>query len=364
MSVFDVNAHIHTPYSFSCFESVSQALDMAVSEGVKVVGINDFYTMDGYKEWKEGCAARSLFPLLGMEMISLHSDFQSNGVRVNDPGNPGRTYISGKGLAYPCILGGRQAQELAAVKKESNLQVESMCARLNAHLTACNAGFQVDFDWVAMNLTSGQTRERHLAKALRILASQNVDSEKLPEFYKNIFGGSEPKSSLSDNAALENEIRSKLLKAGGAAFVPETPSAFLPLENVKDIILAAGGIPTYPFLADDAKGNFTDFEGDLQKAADTLKSWGFNSVEFITTRNTTAVLESYSSYLEDEGFIVSFGSEHNSPSLEPLKLRTRDAAGLSEKLRKVNWRGACAIAAHQAGLDSIDAGEELIMKTI
>lgn len=64
---------------------------------------------------------------------------------------------------------------------------------------------------------------------------------------------------------MENEIRSKLLKAGGAAFVPEDPKAFLPMETVCQIIKAAGGIPTYPFLADDAKGNFTDFEGDLQK---------------------------------------------------------------------------------------------------
>ena len=131
--------------------------------------------------------------------------------------------------------------------------------------------------------------------------------------------------------------------------MPEDPKAFLPMETVQHIIEAAGGIPTYPFLADDAKGNFTDFEGDLQKAADTLKKRGFRSVEFITTRNTTAVLESYAGYLEDEGFIVTFGSEHNTPAMEPIKLRTRDAAGLSEKLRAINYRGACAILEHQAG---------------
>ena len=61
---------------------------------------------------------------------------------------------------------------------------------------------------------------------------------------------------------------------------------------------------------------------------------------------------------------VTFGSEHNTPALEPIRLRTRDAEGLSEKLRAINWRGACAVAAHQAGLDSPAAGEELILKTI
>jgi len=164
--------------------------------------------------------------------------------------------------------------------------------------------------------------------------------------YEKIFG-QPAKSDVNDIAAIENEIRSRLLKAGGAAFVPEDPKAFLPMETVQHIIEAAGGIPTYPFLADDAKGNFTDFEGDLQKAADTLKKRGFRSVEFITTRNTTAVLEQYAGYLEDEGFIVTFGSEHNTPAMEPIKLRTRDAAELSDKLKAINYRGACAIIEHQ-----------------
>jgi len=76
------------------------------------------------------------------------------------------------------------------------------------------------------------------------------------------------------------------------------------------------------------------------------------------------VLEQYAGYLEDEGFVVTFGSEHNTPAMEPIRLRTRDAEGLSEKLRAINYRGACAVAAHQAGLDSIDAGDELIQKTV
>ncbi|MBR4779457.1 MAG: hypothetical protein IK011_06185, partial [Bacteroidaceae bacterium] len=155
-----------------------------------------------------------------------------------------------------------------------------------------------------------------------------------------------------------------LLKAGGAAFVPEEPAAFLPVETVFSIIRAAGGIPTYPFLADDAKGCFTDFEGDLMQAADTLRKRGIPSVEFITTRNSTPVLEQYATYLEDEGFIVTFGSEHNTPAMEPIRLRTRDAESLSEKLRAVNWRGACRIAAHQKGLHSAEEGEGVIRKAL
>ena len=364
--IIDVNAHLHTPYSFSAFTDVRQALDMAAAEDVRIVGINDFYSMDGYREWSDECAARHLYPLFNIELISLNSEDQAAGLRVNDPNNPGRTYLSGKGLAYPVILSGKEAQMLADVRAESNAQVERMCARLNAHLDEVKAGFNVDFKYIVKELTRGSVRERHLAKALRMAVDAKADKiQDRLALYERIFGGQPLKSAPDNEAAVENEIRSKLLKAGGAAFVPEDPKAFLPMETVCQIIKAAGGIPTYPFLADDAKGNFTDFEGDLQKAADTLKKRGIKSVEFITTRNTTAVLEEYSGYLQDEGFIVTFGSEHNTPALEPIRLRTRDnAEGLSEKLRETNYRGACAVAAHQAGLNSIEAGDELIRKTL
>ena len=374
----DVNAHMHTPYSFSAFRDIPQALDMAAAEGVGVVGINDFYSTDGYAEWKEECGARHLFPLFGIEFISLNAEDQAAGLRVNDPNNPGRTYISGKGLAFPLILKGEEARQLAAVKEESNAQVERMCAKLNAHLTAVGAGFSLDFGQITRELTHGSIRERHLATALRLAVEQaalagvsdaraenasEAERRKIASHYEKIFGRP-AKADVLDVAAIENEIRSRLLKAGGAAFVPEDPKAFLPSATVQHIIEAAGGIPTYPFLADDAKGNFTDFEGDLQKAADALKKRGFRSVEFITTRNTTAVLEQYAGYMEDEGFIVSFGSEHNTPAMEPVRLRTRDAKELSDKLKAINYRGACAIAAHQAGLDSAAAGDELIQKSI
>ena len=340
--MLDVNAHLHTPYSFSAFKDVSEALDRASAEGVKVVGINDFYSTDGYEEWNEGCAARGLFPLFNIEFISLNAEDQAAGLRVNDPNNPGRTYLSGKGLTFPVKLTGESARQLAAVKAESNAQVERMCAKLNDWLKAEGYGIVLDYDDIKRRLTKGSVRERHLAKALRMALYPDAENP----------------------AKVENDLRSKLLKSGGAAFVPEDPKAFLPMETVCRIIEAAGGIPTYPFLGDDAKGCFTDFEGDLMKAAGILKKRGFRSVEFITTRNTTAVLEQYAGYLEDEGFIVTFGSEHNTPMMEPVRLRTRDAEELSERLRAINYRGACAVAAHQAGFDSIAAGEEIISKTL
>ncbi|NCB83294.1 MAG: hypothetical protein EOM44_02185 [Bacteroidia bacterium] len=344
-----VNAHMHTPYSFSAFNDVDDALDRAVAEEVKVVGVNDFYTTEGYEEWAEGCKKRNLVPLFNIEFISLNEEDQKAGLRVNDPGNPGRTYLSGKGLSYPFKLEEPFASQLAGVRNEANLQVEAMCVKLNEILKEKNAGFTLDIDWIKDNLTKGSIRERHLAKALRLKVYEHCANDEtcIEKLFQELFGGKELKSKIEDFAGVENEIRGNLLKAGGAAFVPETAKAFLPMQTVCDIIIAAGGIPTYPFLADDAAGKYTDFEGNLEKVAEQLTERGFHSVEFITTRNDVKLLEEYASYLYDKGFVVTFGSEHNSPAMEPIELFARHSTPLSEKLMKINYEGACVTAAHQ-----------------
>ena len=66
-----VNNHIHTPFSFSAFDTVEEAIRMAVSEDVKVLGINDFYVTDGYGEFIDRCVEHGIFPLLNAEMIGV-----------------------------------------------------------------------------------------------------------------------------------------------------------------------------------------------------------------------------------------------------------------------------------------------------
>lgn len=345
----NVNAHLHTPFSFSAFENLTDALERASDENVNVVGINDFYSMDGYEEWDKESRKRHLYPLFNIEFISLQQEDQDHGIRVNDPNNPGRTYISGKGLSCPPSLKEPYASQLAGVRAESNMQVKEMCNKVNLLLNAFDAGFQVDFETIESEMSKGLVRERHLAKALRMYTYIHFKNEPkdIKNFLEKIFNGKSLKSDIFDYAGVENEIRGNLLKAGGAAFVPEDPKAFLPLEDVCRIILEAGGIPTYPFLGDDANGGFTDFEQDVEKTAGILKQRGIFAAEFITTRNSTEALEKYAGYLHDNGFVVTFGTEHNTPAMEPIRLRTRDHTQLTERLKQINYDGACVVAAHQ-----------------
>jgi len=344
-----VNAHLHTPYSFSAFRDVGDALDRALAESVKVVGINDFYTAAGYDEWASGCEKRKLYPLFNIEFIGLSEKDRQSGIRINDPANPGRIYLSGKGLAYPFRLPEPYASLLEEVRNESERQVKAMCEKLNGILETEKVGFTLDFDRIKNELTKGMVRERHLAKALRlkVYGIYGEDKERIKAMLEKIFGGKPLRASVENIVEVENEIRSNLLKAGGRAFVPEDAKAFLSIETICEIVLAAGGIPTYPFLGDDAQGNYTDFEKDLECVAKELTKRGFHSVEFITTRNRVDLLEKYAGYLHDNGFVVTFGSEHNTPVMEPVELFARGHTPLTERLMQINYEGACVIAAHQ-----------------
>jgi hypothetical protein len=162
-----------------------------------------------------------------------------------------------------------------------------------------------------------------------------------------IFSGKEIKSAIDDVAGLENEIRGNLLKAGGAAFVPEDPKAFLSLDEVIEIIIDAGGIPCYPVLLDNPKGEFTDFEKDREKLLQNFTKNNIWSIELIPGRNDFQILKDFVMFFHEKGFIITFGTEHNTPKLDPLKITCRGGVDLDDELKQISYEGAAVVAAHQ-----------------
>lgn len=343
-----VNGHFHTPFSFSAFTEIEQAFRMAQSEGVQVLGVNDFYTTDGYPEFAELAAKYRIFPLFNIEFMALQRDLQEAGVRVNDPANPGRTYMSGKGLSHPFKISAEALALLQQVQHESNVQTAEMVNKLNAFLAELNAGISFTFDELKAKYAKNMLRERHIAKALRIAIDEKFTSdEEKKSFYLKVFSGKEVKSKLDDVAGLENEIRGNLLKSGGKAFVAEDPKAFLSLDEVKQVIISAGGIPCYPVLLDDPKGVCTDFEADAEKLYQMLVDRNIFSIELIPGRNDFNILKKFVQFFRSKNFLVSFGTEHNTPQLDPVKVSCRNGVELDEELNQIGYEGACIIAAHQ-----------------
>ena len=353
----EINGHIHTPHSFSAFSGVEQAFQMAQQENIRALGINDFYTTDGYEEFAFFAEKYRIFPLFNIEFMALQHDLQEAGVRVNDPNNPGRTYLSGKGLRFPVCMDEDSSSKMRRLQTESNRQTYQMVERLNDFFRENGIGLRFDAAELQKKYAKNLFRERHIAHAIRLAVYEAENSEiGRKDLFWKIFSGKSLKSPLENFSGVENEIRGNLLKAGGAAFVPEDVDAFLSLDEAIDVIIDAGGIPCYPVLLDDEKGNFTDYEQNKEKLLQSLTEKNIFSMELIPGRNDFNILKEFVSFFHENGFVITFGTEHNTPELIPLTVSCRGGVPLDAQLMEINYEGAAILAAHQYLLARGEAG--------
>jgi len=341
------NLHIHTPYSFSGFTDIREAVNLALEQGVSVLGISDFNTTEGYKSFTDECQRAGIFPVYCIETIALSVEAQRSGIRWNDPSNPGRIYFCGKGLRYP-VENAQNAQDtLLRIAQALEDRIRKMIDKVNIHLESAMPGIQLDYDHIRETMTEGTVRERHIAKAL-----QQIIAGVFPEFRERVNAlkglyGKESQIDVTDEVELQNELRSNLLKAGKVAFVEEYPEAYLSLDEAKSLIQAMGGIPCYPVLATGTKEQLTEIERDPEILCDELLQRDIHCAEFIPARNDVNLLRDYVSVFRKNGIILTAGTEHNTPRMEPMIPACLGGVELDVELKEAFWKGACVVAAHQ-----------------
>jgi hypothetical protein len=59
------------------------------------------------------------------------------------------------------------------------------------------------------------------------------------------------------------------------------------------------------------------------------------------------VLNDFVKFFNERNFIVTFGTEHNTPALKPLTVKCRNEVPLGDEMEKINFEGVSVIAAHQ-----------------
>ena len=223
-----------------------------------------------------------------------------------------------------------------------------MVDKLQPFLTSIHAPFSITFDEIKQLLAKEMVRERHIAKMLRIkIHDYFQDEDTKRQFLSALYSGRESRADLNNPVSLEEELRGNLLKSGGIAFVPESPEAFLPVAELIEIIMDAGGIPCYPVLLDDKNGRCTEFESDFRRLNVRLRELNVGMIELIPLRNDFSMLKSFVEYFDQAGFIVLFGTEHNTPERIPLTITARGKVALDGELKRISEEGCCLVAAHQ-----------------
>jgi hypothetical protein len=344
------NAHIHLPPNFSAFETIGQAVDLAQSEGVRVLCASNYYDHSIYGTFAERCRAAGIYPLFGLEIICLIDDLVRRGVRVNDPGNPGKYYFCGKGIVHFDAPSPRASVLSSRIRTADTDRMRAMAVAVGCVFAQAGVPVSLNDTEIIERICRrhGSPREtvtiqeRHIAQAYQEVFFEKVSVGERTQALECIFGAA-PKSGPKDAVALQGEIRSRLMKAGKPAFVEE---AFVNFEEATELILEMGGIPCYPTLADGADP-MCEYETPIEDLIVDLQRHNVHLAEFIPIRNQPETLVRYATAMRQAGIAVTAGTEHNTLDLIPIFPTCLKGVPMPEEVRAIFWEGACVIVAHQ-----------------
>ena len=335
------NNHVHTNHSFGVFRSPCDAVWRALEAGVEVFGINDFFTTSGHAEFAAACAAVRMPATFNLECIAMDRAAEAAGVLTNDPGNPGKTYLCGKGVTRPDEP--HAAKTLMAIRGFQEQRNRALIAALDIHFRARISAPGPTWASVVDQTPYGNTTERHVAKAVLqtiVTIASRTSGLRSEDAFATLFAtlvGIPPKPSDADQ---QNQIRAQLLKAGKPCYAPEDPAAFPSVEAIREVFLQLGGIPTYPVLGNPETGG----ERSIPELCDRLASWGFHALELIPARNTDERVQQVVDEAKRRGWPVFDGTEHNTPAMEPWLTRW----GMDARFRPHFHDGALVLLGHQA----------------
>jgi hypothetical protein len=91
----------------------------------------------------------------------------------------------------------------------------------------------------------------------------------------------------------------------------------------------------------------TEFENSREELKEVLDKHGISSIELIPLRNDIEILKEYAGYFYENGFVVSFGTEHNTSAMIPITVSAKGGVELDRELMNISFNGTACQAAHQ-----------------
>ena len=345
-----VNSHLHLPPNFSAFRDVQQAVDLAAEQGVRVLGASNYYDYEVYGDFARLAKGQGVFPLFGLEVICMVDELAASGVKINDPGNPGKFYLCGKGITKFATMSPEAQRLLGIIRRNDSARMAKIIAKLTEifeqHDVRTGLNEAAVIDAVVKRHDCPRRcvwlQERHVCQAFQERFFELVPAGRRIETLSRILGAA-PGTGPQDPVGVQNEIRTHLLKAGKPAYVEET---FIGFEDAYRLVAELGGIPCYPTLADGARP-ICPFEDPVDGLIDRIQRRGIGFAEFIPLRNAPDVLSTYVKTMRAAGLVITAGTEHNTLDLPPIEPMCVGGRPIPEDVKEIFWEGTCVVAAHQ-----------------
>ena len=190
------NTHLHVPPNFSAFSTVEDAVETSAREGVKVIGTSNFHSFGVYDRFDAAAREHGLKALFGLEFISVLDEAMRADMTVNDPANPGRAYICGKGIPSPSDPGAAAVTFMADAKVANEARHTQM-ADLTRELYA-RAGLEVDVTYDSIvelvaeraNVPAAWVilQERHVALGFQEALFAALPADQRGTFLEKLYG--------------------------------------------------------------------------------------------------------------------------------------------------------------------------------
>ena len=221
------------------------------------LGISNYYDYEVYGDFAQCARHKDIFPLFGTEIICMDDALRDAGIKINDPGNPGKFYFCGKGITRFDEMTPQATRLIDVIRRNDSTRMAQMVERMERIFT--ERGLRTDIDENAVvemivrrhgsDRNTVYLQERHVSQAFQEALFAKVRPEERIERLNRILGAETKAKHPEDFVAMQNDIRSHLMKAGKPAFVEET---FVSFDDAHRLILELGGVPCYPTLADGA----------------------------------------------------------------------------------------------------------------
>ncbi len=252
------NMHSHTFFSYNGYDYSPSALAwLAKRQGYKLMGIVDFDVLDGVDEFLTACDAVGVRGTAGMETRVFLPEFASR--EINSPGEPGIFYHMGIGFVSSLVpdTEPEAGAILADMRTRAYRRNRDVVQRVNAYLEP----LKIDYDTDVLPLTpSGNATERHICAAY--VAAANAQTPDPVRFWadKLTTGSDGIAAIINDGPAIQNLVRSKLMKRGGAGYVQPGPETFPAIDDVNKVITACGALPCATWLDGTSAGESAEEE--------------------------------------------------------------------------------------------------------
>ncbi len=272
-----MNLHVHSFFSYNGEGWSPSRIAYEMKQlGLYGSALCDFDVLQGVEEFLTAGDLLGLRTAASFESRVFFSEYADQ--EINSPGEPGVFYFMGSGFVKAPADGSKAAAGFGLLLEQSHRRNRELIARVNAALPAA----KLDYERDVLPLTPDKNAtERHIVRAYYDQAIKEQGSpEAAAAFWAKVFGADEAELAAKSPNAMNDYLRSKLMKKGGLGYTQPTKDTFPPIEQVIELIRECRALPNAAWLDGSLPG-----EAAPKTQLECLVAKGLEMVNIIPDRN-------------------------------------------------------------------------------